>query len=571
MEALARLETLGLDKTGTLTEGQFRLQHVLLGDASNGDLARLMRMAGSVETLSAHPLAAAFLKYCDEMGVELVEPTHFELLEGEGVRATVDGVVVHVGGERLARRIIEEKKKTRLARRITKGGDADAEPMPARMRAALERKQAAADADAAEPMPARMRAALERAEKAPGDEEAGGCTRPRAEKKDCCDDESGGCDRGGCAEPFIIQGEPCADESCCPHIKEGCCAQPGLPRCGAPCRRRRLPRLRSRRRRCEKPCCPPPACCDPKGTKCCEPNGRCAESGAECLPQVLSPCCLPGGECVHGVVEGEAEGADCAKGCCGDERRAAAPPPLSLDSAAVRSWKRSGGSVLWVLLDGELAAVCQLSDQIRAESVNAIAALERLGVSSVMLTGDARETAEAIGEEAGIREVNAAMLPQEKLDAIERLRRSGLVGMVGDGINDGPALAAADVGIAMGAGGSAIASQAAGVVLMSNDLRRIADAIDGSHRCLRTTLRSIVVSLLLKIVPLVLIFAVDTRRLIVLCAVGSDVLGIVFVLANAMVLMRMKPRFAESPCASNDAIGPQVAQQQPQKLCGSAA
>merc|ERR1711908_242057 len=74
-----------------------------------------------------------------------------------------------------------------------------------------------------------------------------------------------------------------------------------------------------------------------------------------------------------------------------------------------------------------------------------------------------------------------------------------------------------------------------------------------------------------KIVPLVLIFAVDTRRLIVLGAVGSDVLGIVFVLANAMVLMRMKPRFAESPCASNDAIGPQVAQQQPQKLCGSAA
>ena len=109
-------------------------------------------------------------------------------------------------------------------------------------------------------------------------------------------------------------------------------------------------------------------------------------------------------------------------------------------------------------------------------------ALHSLGVQVTMLTGDAEAHAQSVGAAVGIGEVRAGMKPMDKLTAIEEVRRRQVVGMVGDGVNDGPALAAADVGVAMGVAGTAMASDAAGVVLMTNDLRKIPDAIVGAQK-----------------------------------------------------------------------------------------
>jgi len=236
---------------------------------------------------------------------------------------------------------------------------------------------------------------------------------------------------------------------------------------------------------------------------------------------------------------------------------------LNLASPMVAAWSEAGASVLWVVVDDELAAAvqvaelsaaCQLSDQIRVETAPAMRALEQLGVATIMLTGDAEVTAQAVRVQAGISSAVAGMLPEEKLDAVRRLAAEGVVGMIGDGINDGPALAAADVGIAMGVGGTALASQAAGVILMTNDLRRVADAVVGARLTTRVLKTSVALALLLKLLPLVLIFALpdEAEGFLVAAAVGSDLLGIALVLLLAMSLLRAKPKFATTPCGNSD-------------------
>ena len=115
---------------------------------------------------------------------------------------------------------------------------------------------------------------------------------------------------------------------------------------------------------------------------------------------------------------------------------------LSLASPKVAAWSGGGASVLWILLDGEIAAACQLSDVIRSESRSAMSALKSLNVETTMLTGDAEATAKAVGAQAGIASYRAGMRPNEKLDAVRGHALNGVVGMLGDGVNDGPALAA---------------------------------------------------------------------------------------------------------------------------------
>jgi Cu+-exporting ATPase len=139
-----------------------------------------------------------------------------------------------------------------------------------------------------------------------------------------------------------------------------------------------------------------------------------------------------------------------------------------------------------VALDGTLAAVLGVADPLKEEAAETLDALKALGLRLVMLTGDSRATAEAIARGAGIDEVRAELLPADKAEVVKALQTSGgRVSFVGDGINDAPALAQAEVGIAIGTG-TDIAMESAEVVLMSGDLRALGRAVALSRRTLRT-------------------------------------------------------------------------------------
>ena len=145
-----------------------------------------------------------------------------------------------------------------------------------------------------------------------------------------------------------------------------------------------------------------------------------------------------------------------------------------------------GRTPMYVAVDDRVVAIIAVADPIKETSRAAIEELHRMGLEVVMLTGDNRRTAEAVAAEAGIDRVVAEVLPAGKVQEIERLQRAGeVVAMVGDGINDAPALAQADIGIAMGTG-TDIAAEAGDVVLMRGDLVGVAGAIHLSRRTLRT-------------------------------------------------------------------------------------
>jgi Cu+-exporting ATPase len=144
-----------------------------------------------------------------------------------------------------------------------------------------------------------------------------------------------------------------------------------------------------------------------------------------------------------------------------------------------------GKTPLYMAIDGHLAAVIAVADAIKPTSAEAIARLDRQGLRTVMITGDNDRTAKAIAARAGVTEVYSGLLPEEKVEIVKRLQSEGrVVAMAGDGINDAPALAAADVGIAMGTGAD-VAMDAGDVTLMKSDLRAVAQAIALSRATMR--------------------------------------------------------------------------------------
>lgn len=144
-----------------------------------------------------------------------------------------------------------------------------------------------------------------------------------------------------------------------------------------------------------------------------------------------------------------------------------------LDEARARSL----GSVVLVAVDGNPAGTISLADVPRQQAAGALERLRRLGVRDlIMFTGDREAPAQRVGAQLGITDVRAQMTPEAKLQQLEQLRNRP-VAMIGDGINDAPALARADIGIAMGRGGTAIASEAADAIVLNDDLRRVADLV----------------------------------------------------------------------------------------------
>ena len=167
------------------------------------------------------------------------------------------------------------------------------------------------------------------------------------------------------------------------------------------------------------------------------------------------------------------------------------------------------GTAVYVAVDGEFAGSILVADTLKAAAPEAISALRRLGVRrTVMLTGDNPETAAAVAAEVGVDDYRASLLPADKVEAVEELlaspNRRGKVAFVGDGINDAPVLARADVGVAMGGLGSDAAIEAADVVLMDDRVEDLPRAVRIARRTLRIVRQNIVFALGVKAVILIL-------------------------------------------------------------------
>jgi Cd2+/Zn2+-exporting ATPase len=201
--------------------------------------------------------------------------------------------------------------------------------------------------------------------------------------------------------------------------------------------------------------------------------------------------------------------------------------------------EQAGQTAVLVARDGVIVGLLGLADQLRSEAAGALASLKRAGISeTIMLTGDRRDVAQTIADEVGIDSFEAELLPGDKVSAIERLlQRHGQVGMVGDGINDAPALARATLGIAMGAAGSPAALETADIALMGDDLSKVASVMRLSRSTKRIILENIGLALAIKVVFLALAIA-GTATLWE--AVFADVGASLIVIANGLRLLRKR-------------------------------
>ena len=204
--------------------------------------------------------------------------------------------------------------------------------------------------------------------------------------------------------------------------------------------------------------------------------------------------------------------------------------------AALAAHEAQGRSVTMLASEREVLALFAVADTLKPGSLQALAALREMGVGTVMLTGDNRTTAAAIARAAGIDDAQGELLPEDKLRAIEALQqRRGFTAMVGDGINDAPALARADIGIAMGGVGTDIAMETADVVIMNDDLNRIPETIRLSGRVHRVLMQNIALALGIKAVFLVLALADHATMWM---AVFADMGASLLVVGNGLRLLR---------------------------------
>ncbi len=199
-----------------------------------------------------------------------------------------------------------------------------------------------------------------------------------------------------------------------------------------------------------------------------------------------------------------------------------------------------GATMIYVAVDGVFAGYLALSDTLRAESAATIAALEAAGVRPVLLTGDHESAAGAIAARLGIREVRAGCLPEDKLEEIGRWQRDGVhVCMIGDGVNDAPALKKADVGIAMGGVGSDIAVEAADIALVDDEVKELPHLMALSRRMMSTIRMNLTFSMGLNFLSIVLAMA-GTLNPVVGALVHNA--GSVAVILNSALLLKWRRR-----------------------------
>jgi Cu+-exporting ATPase len=215
--------------------------------------------------------------------------------------------------------------------------------------------------------------------------------------------------------------------------------------------------------------------------------------------------------------------------------------PLAAQADALRA---DGATAIFVAVNGKAAGILAIADPVKATTPDALAALKADGIRIVMLTGDNRTTAQAVARTLGIAEVEADVLPDQKSAVVEKLRREGrVVAMAGDGVNDAPALAAADVGIAMGTG-TDVAMESAGITLLKGDLMGIVRARTLSHAVMRNIRQNLFFAFIYNAagVPIAagLLYPVFGILLSPVVAAAAMALSSVSVVGNALRLRRVR-------------------------------
>lgn len=235
------------------------------------------------------------------------------------------------------------------------------------------------------------------------------------------------------------------------------------------------------------------------------------------------------------------------------EERQVDVSPLAAQAQALA---QQGKTLLYVAEDGVLLGLMACADVVKPTSKAALDAFRALGIRTVMLTGDNPTTAQAIGAELGMAEVHAGILPQDKARIVEELKTRGKVAMIGDGINDAPALATADVGIAIGAG-TDIAIEAADIVLVRGDLMDAVGAVELSRAVLRNIKENLFWAFFYNAIGIPLaagvFFSALGWRLSPMFGAAAMSLSSVCVVSNALRLRGFKPKYAASKPAATHA------------------
>jgi Cu2+-exporting ATPase len=226
------------------------------------------------------------------------------------------------------------------------------------------------------------------------------------------------------------------------------------------------------------------------------------------------------------------------------EGKVAVPPEVE---KVTKPWASEGKTVLYVVVEGKLLGAFAVEDEIRPESNEAVKELHRLGIRVAMITGDSKTVADSVAKRIGIDEVAAEVLPADKASAVKSFQSGGKkVAMVGDGVNDAPALATADIGIAIGAG-TDVAIESAGIVLVRSDPRDVVGAIELSRATYRKMIQNLVWATAYNLVAIPVAAGLFVRwGLDLPMSVGAIAMSLstIIVAANAQLLRRLRLQHA---------------------------